>query len=123
MRPEGPAHPMESESFSAAPSALSWEMARNPGLTAGPTHCQPFGPDRRSLPIVGQPLTRGATLVAALRASSYARGLVPAPKARHSGCPGRQGRGFSRTRCMGAPEHRRCGTTAWVKYRCLVFET
>ena len=47
MRPEGPAHLMESESFSAAPSALSWEMARNPGLTAGPTHCRPFGPDRR----------------------------------------------------------------------------
>jgi hypothetical protein len=69
MRPEGPAHLMESESFSAAPSALGWEMARNPGLTAGPTHCRPFGPDRRGLPIVGQPLTAGATEVARLRRS------------------------------------------------------
>ena len=76
MRPEGPAHLMESESFSAAPSALSWEMARNPGLTAGPTHCRPFGPDRRGLPIVGQPREAGVRGKCSLSAEGAAL-LIP----------------------------------------------
>jgi len=36
--------------FSAAPSALDWYRDLHPGLTAGPSHWRPFGPQKEAPP-------------------------------------------------------------------------